>query len=226
MAIKKKKHEKLDDTNIKRVIAALEGDSPITKKDACEMLNISYNTTRLSKIINGFKEEQEYRKRRMAKNRGKPASKDELKEMIEMYLDGQTVTNIAKYMYRSPAFIKGNLDRIGVPTRISEGEKFIVPDECVKYEFEVGEWVWFCDNRPDVRGGHAGKITKDLGTNERRLGHAYMIDYWIPMEWQEGFWVPWWPGIKRVKGWTAAKAEDLATIQHLIDEYDIDEENL
>ena len=226
MAIKKKKHEKLDDTNIKRVIAALEGDSPITKKDACEMLNISYNTTRLSKIINGFKEEQEYRKRRMAKNRGKPASKDELKEMIEMYLDGQTVTNIAKYMYRSPAFIKGNLDRIGVPTRISEGEKFIVPDECVKYEFEVGEWVWFCDNRPDVRGGHAGKITKDLGTNERRLGHAYMIAYWIPMEWQEGFWVPWWPGIKRVKGWTCSKAEDLATIQHLIDEYNIDEENL
>ena len=226
MAIKKKKHEKLDDTNIKRVIAALEGDSPITKKDACEMLNISYNTTRLAKIINNFKEEQEYRKRRMAKNRGKPASKEELKEMIEMYLDGQTVTNIAKYMYRSPAFIKGNLDRIGVPTRISEGEKFIVPDECVKYEFEVGEWVWFCDNRPDVRGGHAGKITKDLGTNERRLGHAYMIDYWIPMEWQEGFWVPWWPGIKRVKGWTCSKAEDLATIQHLIDEYNIDEENL
>ena len=53
-----------------------------------------------------------------------------------------------------------------------------------------------------------------------------MIDYWIPMEWQEGLWVPWWPGIKRVKGWTAAKAEDLATIQHLIDEYNIDEENL
>ena len=227
MAIKKKKHEKLDDTNIKRVIAALEGDSPITKKDACEMLNISYNTTRLSKIINNFKEEQEYRKRRMAKNRGKPASKDELKEMIEMYLDGQTVTNIAKYMYRSPAFIKGNLDRIGVPTRISEGEKFIVPDECVKYEFEVGEWVWFQDNRPDVRGGHAGKITKELPLKpERRLGHAYLIDYWIPMEWKEGFWVAWWHGIKRVKGWTSAKAEDLASIQHLIDEYDIDEENL
>ena len=226
MAIKKKKHEKLDDTNIKRVIASLEGDNPITKKDACEMLNISYNTTRLSKIIDSFNEEQDYRKRRMAKNRGKPASKDELKEMIEMYLDGQTVANIAKFMYRSPAFIKANLDRIGVPTRISEGEKFIVPDECVKYNFEVGEWVWFQDNRPDVRGGHAGKITKDLGTNEKRLGHAYTIDYWIPMEWQEGFWVPWWPGIKRVKGWTCSQAEDLASIQHLVDEYGINEKNL
>jgi len=226
VAIKKKKHEKLDDTNIKRVIAALTSKNPITKKEACEMLNISYNTTRLSKIIEGFKEDQEYRKIRMSKNRGKPASKHELKEMIEMYLDGQTITNIAKILFRSPAFIKGNLDRIGVPTRITEGEKFMVPDECVKYEFDVGEWVWFNDNRPDVKGGHAGKITKDLGTNERRLGHAYMIDYWIPMEWQEGFWVAWWPGIKRVKGWTAQRAEELASIQHLVDTYGINEENL
>jgi len=226
MAIKKKSHEKLDDTNIQRVIAALEGDLPVTKKDACEMLNISYNTTRLSKIITNFEEEQEYRKRRMAKNRGKAASSDDMREMIEMYLDGRTVTDIAKTMFRSPAFIKGNLNRIGVPTRIAEGEKFIVPDECVKYEFDVGEWVWFCDNRPDVRGGHAGKIVEDLGTHERRLGHAYKIDYWIPMEWQEGFWVTWWPGIKRVKGWTAQRAENLASIQHLVDIYGINEENL
>ena len=53
-----------------------------------------------------------------------------------------------------------------------------------------------------------------------------MIAYWIPMEWQEGCWVPWWPGIKRVKGWTCSKAEDLATIHPLIDEYNRDEENL
>jgi len=226
VAIKKKSYEKLDDANIKRVILALEEESPISKKDACEMLNINYNTTRLSKIINNFKEEQEHRKARMAKNRGKPASKDELKEMIEMYLDGQTVTDIAKYLYRSPAFVKGNLDRIGVPNRIAEGEKFIVPDECVKYEFEVGEWVWFCQSRPDIKGGHAGKIIEDLGTHPKRLGNAYKIHYWIPMEWQEGFWVPWWPGIKKVLGWTAARAEDLASIQHLVDEYDISEEKL
>ena len=227
MAIKKKKHEKLDNKNIQRVIDALSSEKPITKKEACEMLNISYNTTRLSKIIDNYHEEKEYRRKRMSKNRGKPASKIELKDMIEMYLDGQPVTDIARYLFRSPAFVKANLDRIGVPTRVSEGEKFIVPDECVKYEFEVGEWVWFQDNRPDVRGGHAGKITKDLGLRpERRLGHAYKIDYWIPMEWQEGFWVPWWPGIKRVKGWTTAKAEDLASIQHLVDEYGINEEKL
>jgi len=46
------------------------------------------------------------------------------------------------------------------------------------------------------------------------------------MEWQEGFWVSWWPGIKRVKGWTVAKAEDLASIQHLVDKYDLNTETL
>jgi len=32
MAIKKKSHEKLDDTNIQRVIDALDSKKPITKK--------------------------------------------------------------------------------------------------------------------------------------------------------------------------------------------------
>ena len=45
--VKKKSHEKLDSANIQRVIDLLEQDEPITKKEACEMLNIRYNTTRL-----------------------------------------------------------------------------------------------------------------------------------------------------------------------------------
>ena len=34
MAIKKKAHEKLDDTTIKRVIVELESENPITQKEA------------------------------------------------------------------------------------------------------------------------------------------------------------------------------------------------
>ena len=59
MAIKKKAHEKLDDKNINRVMLALESENPITKKEACGMLNISYNTTRLTKIINNYNDEEE-----------------------------------------------------------------------------------------------------------------------------------------------------------------------
>ena len=49
--VKKKSHEKLDSGNIQRVIDLLEQEEPITKKEACEMLNIRYNTTRLQRII-------------------------------------------------------------------------------------------------------------------------------------------------------------------------------
>jgi len=227
MAIKAKAHEKLDEANVERVLSYLQADKPITKKEACEMLNISYNTTTLNNILAEYKERRDYRRNRMDQNKGKSATTDEIKEVIVSYLMGMNFAEISRQMYRSPTFVKNIVDRIGVPTKVAKGEKFIVPDECVKYEFEVGEWVWFNDNRPDIRGGKAGVITKDLGLRpDKRLGHAYKIDYWIPMEWQEGFWVSWWPGIKRVKGDTCAKAEDLASIQHLVDKYDLNTETL
>ena len=37
----KKSHENLTDTNIKNVIDLLESEKPITKKEACDILNIS-----------------------------------------------------------------------------------------------------------------------------------------------------------------------------------------
>ena len=43
-------------------------EKPITKKEACEVLSISYNTTRLNKIIAEFEERQEYVAKRKATN--------------------------------------------------------------------------------------------------------------------------------------------------------------
>ena len=228
MAIKKKSYERLEETNIQRVIDALGSEKPITKKEACEMLNISYNTTRLSKIIDTHIDDKAYRKARMGKNRGKPASKSEFQEMIMGYLTGSPVSHIAKRMYRSPAFIRGNLDRIGVPTKTPEGETFIPPDECVKYEFEEGEWVWFNDQHPDCKGGKAGividQVTSRKGDKEGYK--VYSIKYWVPIEWRDDFWLPWWPGIKRFGSTTVKASYDLASIQHLMDKYDIDGESL
>ncbi len=228
MAIKKKSYEKLDDKNIQRVIDALEDKSPITKKEACEMLNISYNTTRLGKIISDYETTKKHRKRMMAKNRGKAPTKAELREMIMGYLTGSPVSNIAKRMYRSPAFVKGNLDRIGVPTKVAEGELFVPPDECVKYEFEVGEWVWFNDSHPDAKGGKAGIIEAELKSPscEAEGVKSYKILYFVPVEWKEGMWISWWPGIRRFKAYAHKRAYDLASIQHLIDEYEINKEQL
>ncbi len=52
--VKAKSHEKLDSTNVQKVIDLLGGDEPITKKEACEILNIRYNTTRLQRIIGEY----------------------------------------------------------------------------------------------------------------------------------------------------------------------------
>ena len=228
MTIKAKSHEKLDEANIERVLNSLEMEKPITKKEACEMLNIAYNTTRLSKILVEFKENRKYRRHRMDQNRGKSASSDELSEIVMSYLIGMTYTEISRRMYRSSTFVKNVIDRVGVPTKVALGEELIVPDECVKYEFEEGEWIWFNDNHPDARGGKAGKITKEVTSKKgKREGYkVYGIDYWVPIEWQEGFWVAWWPGIKRFKGRTIKPSYAIASIQHLVDQYTINTEAL
>ena len=90
--VRKKSHEKLDDANIQRVLDYLRQDKPITKKEACAMLNISYNTARLTSIMVDFEETLEFRAKRKSQNRGRKATNHEIKQSIEMYLDEQPVS--------------------------------------------------------------------------------------------------------------------------------------
>ena len=84
--VKKKEHEKLTQENIQHVMNLLSGERPITKKEACEILNISYNTTRLNRIIEDFQDKLNFRAKRKAQLKGKPASKEEIKDAIMSYL--------------------------------------------------------------------------------------------------------------------------------------------
>ena len=144
--VKKKSHEKLTDTNIQHVIELLDNDSPITKKEACSILNISYNTNRLANIIDEYSERVEYKNRRKAQNKGKPARQDEIVRVIEDYLDGDSIIEIASHIFRSPSFVKGIIDRVGVPQRASQEEMKqgtpVLPEACIAEEFENGEVVW------------------------------------------------------------------------------------
>ena len=76
MAIRKKAGEKLDEANLARISALLNQDNPITKKEACEMLNISYNTTRLNKILDEHNDRVSYREVRKSHNRGRRNGKN------------------------------------------------------------------------------------------------------------------------------------------------------
>ena len=149
--VKVKDHENLSHSNIRKVISLLNPSSdssekPISKKEACEILNISYNTTRLEKIIEGFLEQETYIKRRREQKRGTAASKDEIKEIVTDYLEGTPISKIANSQYRSIAFVKNIIERVGVPerpTRVEDKKQIaFLPEQCVKESFELGEIVW------------------------------------------------------------------------------------
>lgn len=119
---------------------------PITKKEACEILNISYNTTRLQKIIDDFLERKEYTQKRKSQNRGRAATSDEIKTIAQDYLEGDNISEIAKRLYRSPSFVKAVIDRLGVPEKVPMSSRSPIaeylPDNCMSESFSVGERVW------------------------------------------------------------------------------------
>lgn len=172
--VKTKEHENLTEANVKRVIELLEGEKPISKKVACEILNISYNTTRLTKIIDTYKDEQAELERRRALNRGKPASEYEIQMCIEGYLDGDPVAAIAKRLFRPPTFVKEIIDRVGVPQRVVGAEwnqPGIIPDQCIRESFEPGQIVWH------ARRHCMGIVTKELkSSNDVRYYRVFIIE--------------------------------------------------
>jgi hypothetical protein len=143
--VKKRDYERLDDATISRVVSLLEQETPITKKTACEILHISYNTARLGKIIQEYKDQIEYTKKRMRINRGKPFSDYEIQDMVIRYLSGESMSIIAKSMYRSLGAVKAHITKLGLPERSKTADYWnpdMMPDEMVAKSFEVGEYVW------------------------------------------------------------------------------------
>lgn len=139
--VKKKDYENLSDSNIQKVIDLLKDKTPISKKEACGMLNIAYNTTRLQRIIDDYEDKKSYRELRKAKNRGKAATNSEITEAVELFLSGDSIAAIAKGLYRSAGFVRGIIERVGVPQK-TEAKIDFLPDECCAEQFDEGEIVW------------------------------------------------------------------------------------
>lgn len=141
--------ELMTDANISRVIRLLEpteeGKKPITKKDACAILGMSYNTTRLGTIIEDYKQKQIRTAQRKSQLRGKPATQEEKVYIISEYLNGETVDAISKMTYRSSKFIKDVLEGNSVPIRVPGSSYFtpeLIPDGAVRDRFKIGEVVY------------------------------------------------------------------------------------
>ena len=140
--IKKKDHENLSESNISKVITLLNGETPISKKVACDMLNIAYNTTRLQRIIDDYEDKIEYRELRKKQNRGRGASDEEIREAVERYLSGDSIAEIAKGLFRSSGFVRSLIERVGVPKVERESGISILPESCIGESFAPGEIVW------------------------------------------------------------------------------------
>ena len=143
---KNSENEKLTATNLDNVIALLEDTvKPITKKDACAMLNIAYNTTRLMQLIEKHKEKKARDTERRAALRGKAATPDEVKYIISSYLTGDTVDAISNSTFRGTAFIKSILDQHNVPIRSKSLDYWkpeLIPDGAVRDKFDIEEVVY------------------------------------------------------------------------------------
>jgi len=220
---RKREHEKLDEANLNRVIELLEGEQPITKKVACEMLNISYNTTRLGSILAEHKDILEYRATRKAQNRGKRATDLEKRDAIERYLDGQTVSEIAKGLFRSTTFVRNLIDNIGVPQKITKSEMSvyrhrtpILPEQCVAEEFDIDERVWSAKyNTIAIIKKHVTEHAVNyVKTYDSRMYQIFVITM---TDFDTKYF-----GYQKIGGfWSHALAYDLGSLRHL-KEYGID----
>jgi hypothetical protein len=190
MATKKRsasEEELMTPANISKVIRLLEpeeGVKPITKKDACQILGMSYNTTRLGTIIDEYKKTQARNAERRAALRGKPASKEDMVYIISEYLNGETVDSISKMTYRSPTFIKSILESNAVPIRVPGHTYFdpqLIPDGAVRDRFKVGEIVY------SARYDSIARV--DLEQKTDKYGFIYRIwllsDKWLQSAYQE-----------------------------------------
>jgi len=231
--LKKKSHEKLTSQNIQHVISLLNPTSSetkaITKREACSILNISYNTTRLDKIIEDYHDQKQYRSRRVSQNRGRPARLDEVQDIVKEYLSGENVSNIAKGLYRSPAFVKSLLEKIGVPQRPTkvEGRKqeYYLPEQCVSEDFEEGEVVWSATHHAPAVVDK--KLTKEHQESKAGLQTVNYIDkygshcYSIYVRQKPSGDADLW-NIPDIGGFYAfALAYDLGKLKHL-EEYGVD----
>ena len=226
--VRKKDYEKLTDANISNVISLLRADDPITKKAACEILNIRYNTTRLQKIIDDFEDTLAYKEKRKSQNKGKGATRAELKEVIEMYLAGDNISTIARRLYRSNAFVKGIIERVGIPQKLAKGfsrtRDILLPEECVAESFEEGERVWAArenapakiirEHNPAYQANMAGM--KEFDYEKEYGSKGYQIYVYEEFQGNDDFHIAYGLPVSGRSGhYSFSLAYDLGSLRHL-----------
>jgi hypothetical protein len=143
--VRRKSGEDYTPQQIQAVINQLNQDKPITKVKACAILKITYNTTRLNKILAEFIADKEYSAKRRAELRSKPLSVGELDYIIKSYLEGSPMSEIVEKSFRSTGVVKRVLEKYKIPLRSSSNSYFnplYLPDDCSPNNYIVGDLVY------------------------------------------------------------------------------------
>lgn len=144
----KVKSHHISDDKFKEVIKWLEDGG--TKKAACDMLGVASNPT-MERLIQEWKDDQLMSAEMRKKKRGTPLTKVETGNMIEAYLQGDSLEDISKRMYRSTAMIRSAIEREGAnlkynekldPAKPLELHPPELPEQVLATSFDVGELVW------------------------------------------------------------------------------------
>lgn len=163
----------IEESKIKLVIQKLEeAEKPITKKEACGILGITYNTTRLQNIIDEFKQRKETEKKLRKIVRKTKPSEPELKEIVEGYLNGEPYSEISKSTHRTVGQIKRILESFFLPERHTGADYFnnvlSIPPESLAEDYLPGDLVF------SARYNCLAEITKELSIHKDH-GTCYRI---------------------------------------------------
>lgn len=168
--------ELMTDANISKVITMLEnppeGTKAWTKKECCQALGMTYNTTRLGTVIEEYKARVLRTQQRRAELRGKPVSPDDLVFMISEYLAGQSIDAISKSTYRSSGMIKRLLEANAVPLRVPGSSYFtpeLIPEGASRERFNIGEVVY------SARYDSLARIASE----QQRPEYGYIYRVWL-----------------------------------------------
>ena len=115
-----------------------------TKKDCCTHLGINYNTKRLAKIVDDFKEKEERIKELKLKNRKKVFTEDEKTSICNSYLNGESQAGIARLRFVSPQRIKAILEERKIPIRSKSKAASKMPQavQDLSKEIKIGDKVF------------------------------------------------------------------------------------
>jgi hypothetical protein len=163
--IKVQEGEKITPANIQRVLDGLSAKPPISKADACGILNIKYNVSRLAKILEEYNTKQENEERIRKSRQRTDLSDADKRGIIEDYLKGISLTTIANSIYRTPYIVKKFLESENLLFKDWE----YIPEELICEDYVAGDIVY------SVKYNSTAEIQSCFGEDKRFGGMVYSI---------------------------------------------------